>query len=97
MNDYEDFTPGEVVQFYQEGAVEALVILRFNLWENLAFDDLTPTVRAMVADVEKRIDRARKALLRSTALDPAMDDALVQKITHERIIPHETGRLAPDE
>jgi len=83
----------EIIEQYQIGAVEALVLLRVNLWKDLAFEDLTPNVRAMIAFVEDRIQRSRKALIHATAFDPDVTEAKVAKITSEVVIPHETGRL----
>lgn len=87
----------KIVETYQEGAVEAIVLLRFNLWEELTFEDLTPTVRATISKVEDRINRSREALIRACAFDPYMGDTTVTRITSERIIPHETGRLPRDQ
>jgi len=43
-------TDCNIIEQYQIGAVEALVLLRVNLWKDLAFEDLTPNVRSMIAD-----------------------------------------------
>jgi len=86
-------TDCNIIEQYQIGAVEALVLLRVNLWKDLAFEDLTPNVRSMIADLEDRIQRSRKALIHATAFDPGVTKAKVAKITSEVVIPHETGKL----
>jgi hypothetical protein len=88
-----DPTDRNIIEQYQTGAVEALVLLRVKLWKDLAFEDLTPNVLSMIADLEDRIQRSRKALIHATAFDPGVTEAKVAKIRSEVVIPHETGRL----
>jgi len=86
-------TEAEILRRYQEGAVEAMVLLRFNLWETLDFDDLTPSVRATVERIELAISESRAALLSAVSHDPGITEREVARITHDVIIPHQTGRL----
>jgi len=86
-------TDHNIIERYQTGAVEALVLLRINLWKDLDFEDLTPNVRALIAFVEDRIKRSRKALLDPTAFDPGITKERVASITSTVEIPDETGKL----
>ena len=79
---------------YQEGAVEAAVLLKMNVWEGLNFSDMSESVVANMQKIELDIAHARLALIKALSSDPSMNDRRVAQITREVIIPHEIKRRA---
>jgi len=92
-----EIQPG-LLDRYRKAAIQASIIMRVNLWEDLLFDDMTPSVMATMKKASERIMGARSAFIEVLASDSEVTQAMVEAQTKasEAIIDNLYGReLSP--
>lgn len=77
----------ELVALYRTAAIEAAIYTRINVWENLLFEDLTPTVRATIAKIEWAIQTARGSIITVLSKDENVNQEEISRIAREKIVP----------
>jgi hypothetical protein len=81
-----------LLERYRKACIEAGIIMRFNVWEDLEFDDLTASVRATINKIEDRIQASRGAIISVLASDPSVTEKMVNDVARDDLMPKLRGK-----